>query len=157
MNDFKQDIMSTVEKDAKAKAFARLAQLKQKRGGKFKVSEKQFLLELENMWITGEFSATERMLRYVEADTELDTKDLIRGEMHVFLIDLFNILKKRIDLKITFGINDLLWGRFTTEKVLASRKFSSDRTDKEFNNFMKETDDWIYEETCNALECVRET
>jgi hypothetical protein len=153
MNDFKQDIMSTVEKDAKAKAFARLAQLKQKRGGKFKVSEKQFTEELENMWITGELSGTERMLRYIESDTELDTKDLIRGEMHVFLIDLFNILKKRIDIKLAFGIEDLLWGRFTTEKVLASRKFSSDRIDKEFDKFMKDTDEMIYQDTCDALEC----
>ena len=115
-------VVSTVEKDAEVKAVYRLAQFKAKRGGKFKISEAQFVEELKNMWMTGEFSAAERILRHIESDEAANTKDLIRGEIHIFLLDLFAILKKRMDIKRTFGLDDLLWGRYTTEKVMASRE-----------------------------------
>lgn len=119
------ELMTTVEKDAKIKANTRLVRIKAKRGGKFKISEKQFLEELENMWMIAEFSAAERILRHIEIDAEINSKDLIRGEIHIFLLDLFKILKKRIDIKASFGVEDLLWGRFTTEKVMATRQDQS--------------------------------
>ena len=84
--DYHSSVLSTVEKDAKIKAYYRLAQFKAKRGGKFKISEKQFIDELQNMWITGEFSSAERMLRFIESDESMATRDLIRGELHVFAV-----------------------------------------------------------------------
>ena len=124
MNAHKEYLTST-EQDAKAKALYRLHKAKKKRGGKYKMSERQFVEECEINWIAAELSATERMMRYIESDrSTLATVDDVLAEMHMFLVDLVNILKKKkeLDKDIDFGLDDLLTGRYTTANVLGLNK-----------------------------------
>lgn len=118
VDEYKEKVVSTVEKDAVAHALRRARTISKKRGGKFKMSEHQFTVEMTTAWISGEFSAAERILRCIEADPELNSKDLIRGEIHIAILDLFKILKKRLDIKENLELEDLLWGKFTTENVV---------------------------------------
>jgi hypothetical protein len=117
MNEYRSSIISSVENDATEKAYMRLDAIRKKRNGKFKISEKQFIQEMENMWVSGEFTSAERILRCIESDPEISSKDLIRGEIHIFIMDLFKILKKRLDLSMDLNLEDLLWGKYTTEKM----------------------------------------
>lgn len=124
IQDFKDKVFSHIEEDGLLRAQDRLKVLCQKRGGKFKISEKQFVQELSNMWVGGEFSAAERLLRVIEADPELDTKDMIRGEIQMYVIRVFNILKKRLDLDMNVRLEDLLYGKYATEEVLKARNLA---------------------------------
>lgn len=121
-DQIKAQVKSSVEMDAGEKARMRLNQIKKKRGGKFKVSEAQFLKELEDMWIAGEFSSAERILRSIESDEEVASRDLIRGEIHIFIMDLFSLLKKRLQLEENLKLEDLIWGQYSTEKVVEAFK-----------------------------------
>ena len=119
----KSELMTTVERDAKQKAYARLVQMKSKRGGRFKISEAQFVEELTNMWIAGEFCAGERILRCIEIDETLSTKDLIRGEIHEFILAGYKILKKRMrEITEDLKVEDLIYGKFSTDKVVADQE-----------------------------------
>ena len=131
----KNEARSNVENDAKQKAAKRLNAICHRRGGKFKISEKQFSEELENMWISGEFSCAERILRCIEIDKELNSRDLIRGEIHLFILDLYKILKERLDLKEDLQLEDLLDdGKYFTGRIMESR---------EHNEIKKETPEVI--------------
>jgi hypothetical protein len=110
--------LTNTEADGKRKAQLRLQNICARRGGKFKLTEKQFCEEMELMFLIGEMSGAERILRGIESDDSIDTKDLIRGEIHMFLMALNDILKKRASGVADLKLEDLLWGRFTTDKVL---------------------------------------
>lgn len=122
INKYKREALLNIEKDAIDRAHERLATLKKKRGGKFKITEKQLVEELANVWVAGEFSAAERILRIVEVDPELTTKDLIRGEIHLFIMEVFSLLKRRLELQMDLKLENLLWGKFSTEDLMRRRK-----------------------------------
>ena len=120
IDGYKGEVLSTVEKDAIDRARMRLNAIKSARGGKFKLSEKQFCTELENIWIWAELSAAERIMRCAEADLELSTRDLLIGEMHSFVMACYDILKKRVPLKMELKLDDLLYGPFATKVAVDS-------------------------------------
>lgn len=104
------------EQDAKNKAEHILAQIKSVHGGKFKLSEKQFIEYMSHMWIYGELSAGERILFALNEDPSLN-RDTIIGELHLFVLETFKVLKKRLNLKMDICLDDFLFGRFSKNKV----------------------------------------
>jgi hypothetical protein len=125
IDKLKADVKSTVEKDGRNNAIRRLNAIKRKRGGKFKLSEAQFMEEMENAWICGEFSSSERVLRCIELDDGLDTKDMIVGEVHLFINDLYQILKKRLGLLPDLDVDDLIFGKYSSRKIAEDLKKES--------------------------------
>ena len=134
----KTEVKSSVEKDATKNAHHRLKILTAKRGGKFKISEKQFQEELEMAWIGGEFSSAERILRCLELDEDLSTRDLCIGEAHNFVIDLYKVLKKKLGLKDELGLEDILTGgKYATQMI--EKPYLETPTDADiFVNMVKE-------------------
>lgn len=112
--------LSNCEQDAKDRAYKTLMVFKAARGGKFKISEAQFRTELESIYISGEFSAAERLLRAIEFDAELITKDLIIGELHLFILRIADILRRRGLLEGQVHLEDIIDGRHSTHKILNS-------------------------------------
>lgn len=102
--------MCEMELSGLKKVLARISQIKKKRQGKFKVREKDFKEEMLDLWITAQLDAGMRVLKFIESDEEINTKDLIRGEIHLYILDSFSILKKRLKMKETITIEDLLEG-----------------------------------------------
>lgn len=119
--EYKAEVVKNIEKDGMDKAELAVQSLCHKRNGKFKISEKQFIEEMTNMWVSGELSGAERVLRLLESDPDLTTKDLIRGEIHVLLINIYKIAKRRMSLKKEFALEDFLYGKYTTEEVMRAR------------------------------------
>lgn len=122
----KKKAKSEVENDGIRYGYQRLAILKNKRGGKFKLSEKQFVDELATSWVSGEFSAAERILRCIELDPELNTSDLINGELHMMIVDFYEVLKKRSVLVPGFELGDLIDGKYSTKAILEMDKLLSE-------------------------------
>lgn len=122
MIDVRKECFSNVDKDGLLKARKRADAICKVRGGKFKLSEKQFIEEMTTQWICGEFSAAERILRAIELDPEVNTKDLIRGEIHIFMLDVYNVLKKRGGFNSNIELEDLIDGKYSTEFALKKIK-----------------------------------
>ena len=115
--DIKNQIKANTEMDAIRAAQNRLNAIKHARGGKYKMSERQFLEEMENMFLAGEFSAAERVMRCVEHDEELNTRDLCIGELHMYVIHVYALLKRRLKLKQNVDLEDLIDGKYSTRKA----------------------------------------
>lgn len=118
----REEYFTSVEKDAQAKAVQTLLKIKKDRGGKFKLSERQFMDVIETIWIGAEMSGAERVLRAIESDDDLDTKDNIRAALHIFVLDLLKILKKRIGLKMTVTLEDIIWGKYSTANIFKNKE-----------------------------------
>lgn len=100
----------------------RLAEAKAKylcglRGGKFKISEKAVIEEMEIGWVVGETLAVRRILSSIGND-DFESKDMIRGEIHMMIMDLHKILKRRSLLSFNLKLEDLIWGSMSTKKSL---------------------------------------
>ena len=123
LDEMKANTLSTVEKDAIEFALVLSKQFYHPRTGKFKVSEKEFRKAVEDGYIKGEFSAGERILRAIELDDDINSKDLVRGEIHLFLHGLFPMLRKRLGLAMKeLRIEDLIWGKFSTAQEIENRR-----------------------------------
>lgn len=112
-----EDYLTSVEVDAKERARAILSEVKGRRGGKFKLSEAQFVEEMERMWVGGEFSSAERILRAIEMKKEVDSVDMVRGEIHLFLLFLFEIVKRRFKTREDLKLEDMIYGKYSTEHL----------------------------------------
>lgn len=122
--EYKEEVTHTVESDAYKYARGRLSKICTKRGGKFKLSEKQLVDEMAATWMIAELSAAERLMRSIEADKDLiiptdgaQTMNMMLGEFHMFIVDLHKILEKRHKMFPDLNIEDLIWGKYTTDKV----------------------------------------
>lgn len=133
----KKEVKSTLEKDATAKAYHKLRVICNRRGGKFKLSEKQFIEVIEDIWIAGEFSGAERILRCLEMDKDLNTRDLCLGEIHIFIMDVYNILKKRWKLRGELDLGDLVDGKYSTRAIEESRGLKQDNQTTSSNSIIQ--------------------
>jgi hypothetical protein len=113
--------LQTVMRDATEKARMSLARLKNSRGGKFKISERQYVEEAEATWLFAEFSAAERIMRAIESDDDLDNKDNIRAALHIYILESYEVLKKKFNLRRSVTLEDLIDGKHSTETILRSR------------------------------------
>lgn len=121
LEQIKINTRSTVEKDGENKARHLYRTICAQRGGKFKISERQFIEDVAGIWIAAEFSASERILRCIELDEELNSRDMIRGEIHNFIMDLFKILKKRGMVRGELNLMDILEGKYSTRVGVEER------------------------------------
>ena len=133
-NKFNTESFDKIEFDAEENARLRLAMIKKKRGGKYKLSEAQFIEEMRGAWSCGELVAAERILRCIELNPELENSvDLVKGEIHLFILKVFEVLKKskNLEIKMDVHLEDLLWGKYSTEEVMKRReKFNVDAVKK---------------------------
>jgi len=105
--------MNPIEITARQRAMVRANQIARKRNGKFKINQKEFLEEMEIMWISAEMSATERILQWLEANTWINTNDLMKGECHLLILTIFKTLKTRMKLKMDLSLEDFVSGRYS--------------------------------------------
>lgn len=119
-----KDYISSVERDAASKARDTLASVKKERGGKFKLSERQFLQVAEDLWMGAELSGAERVMRIVEGDTDIVTKDDVRAVLHLYVLSLFNKVKRRLNLAMSVTLDDLVHGKYSTEYINKERERS---------------------------------
>jgi hypothetical protein len=115
-----KEVLLTAESDGKVNANAFRNIVANRRAGKFKLSEAQFVEIATTIWCQAEFSALERILRCMELNKD-HTKNEIIGEIHLILLNNYDILKKRM------GIS----GDLKLEDFLPDGKYSTDRIEKE--------------------------
>lgn len=114
------DYVELIRRDAREQALERLFQVKKARGGKFKVNDRVFVEELENIWMVAELSAHERIMREFEEDKTLQRDD-IRGLLHEIVYRLFNIMKKIRNLRMEVTLEDIIYGKHSTEVLQRQR------------------------------------
>lgn len=126
LEQYKETVLTSVESDAKRKSLEMVREIikensKKMGGGKFKVSERKFADYAEQAWICGELSGIERVLRLIEADPEVNTKDLIRGEIHLIALYIYKLVSKRTGYVSKINLEDLICGSLSTEHILRER------------------------------------
>ncbi len=123
---YKESVLTTVEADARRKSVEMIKEIikenkKKIGGGKFKVSERKFADYAEQAWICGELSGIERVLRLIEADPDINTKDLVRGEIHLIVLYIYKLVLKRTEYVCKINFEDLICGSLSTEHILKER------------------------------------
>ena len=113
IEDLKTACRETMESDSRKHAQNMADRICGLRAGKFKISEAQFKDEIQKAWLAGELSAAERILRCIEMDPELDSRDLIRGELHLYIMENLRVLRKHAPVGYV-GVEELIDGRFAT-------------------------------------------
>lgn len=112
LEELKKVTKSTMRKDAESFAWRR--SLRHLNKDKFKVSHKQYRTDMELAWLAGEMSSAERILRCIDLDEELNNRELIQGELHMYIMDVKAELEKHMG-PINVGVEDLMEGLFSTE------------------------------------------
>lgn len=92
-----------------------------KLNGTFKLSEKQFVDEAAYIWLSGNMSAAEILLRKVDMDPTMTRSDM-QAELHLYILQCVRGIKKQVpQIKLNVELEDLIVGNFSTEKYLAAR------------------------------------
>lgn len=107
--------LKTVVRDANDRARLSLARICNRKRGKFKLTEREYVEELSALWVYAEFVATERLMRAIESDQDMDNKDNIRAALHIHVLDLYKIVKEKFNLTRDISIESLIYGKYSTE------------------------------------------
>lgn len=87
----------------------------------FKLSEKQFVDEASYIWLSGNMSSAEILLRKVDMDPTMTRADF-QAELHLYILECIKGIKKQVpQMKLNVELEDLIVGKFSTEKYLAHR------------------------------------
>ena len=139
--DLPDDAIRKLSEDAMDFGWMRLADWKNRKRGNFKMSERQFVEEVAYIWLAGNMSAAEIILRKVDMD-ETSTRSDIQAGLHLFILQCLRDIKKKVpQLKLDVELEDLICGKFSTEhylekrnlKLPASRQAPEEQTEMQFN------------------------
>jgi DNA polymerase III delta prime subunit len=117
-----EEAINKLQEDAFAYGRKRLDDIKRKRfNGNFKISEKQFVEELASLWLFGNLSAAEILLRKIDMD-ETATRSDMQAELHLFILKCIKFIKGQMpNAKFNIELEDLIEGKYSTDRYLKSQ------------------------------------